>query len=607
VLFVPVTAMGGMMPLLFRSVDRNSASLGRAVGLLYCLNTAGCVTGALVGGYAALVRLDLDEVVRVCLVLSGVMFLLCSPGREEEELVVRIRRFLTFGGMVMLAVLVLPWSRERLAFGTFRPARPLSTSFSGPELFYRTFSSKLRVVAYKDDPNTSVAIVESTLDPAEKKQFGSEVSRSLYVNGKSDGASVGSDLRTTRLVGHIPALLSAFESPNVAVVGFGLGGTVGTLTRYPEVSRVDVIEIAPAVRSFAPYFDEWNHGAAGHPKVRWNMGDAYRVLGASTERYSIIVSEPSNPWVAGVERLYAREFFEVVKRKLTAGGLYGQWFHTYSISEQTFGLILNTFRSAFPHVRVFAFGTDLLLLGGTEEISRTHLARLTERMQRPEVKEELEVFELATPEAIMGLEQWIDPEGFEAFGLHSLEFPQLAFAAGKDFFLQESVSLGGILENAAWGGRTRERARRSLIALHAGLPLGPDAAIRYGTVACGMSRLEFFDAWDRSSRACRTTLASLLLHGELSPGPHVEVDDPAMIGYLAGAGEAPPVEEDAVCDRAFRYLSLFGSLDSPLFELDTDRLRRAIAPCLSREGLDAEVVRTRLDAVLEATGRANAN
>ena len=38
--------------------------------------------------------------------------------------------------------------------------------------------------------------------------------------------------------------------------------------------------------------------------------DAYRALQRSTSLYDVIVSEPSNPWVTGVELLYSLEFLK---------------------------------------------------------------------------------------------------------------------------------------------------------------------------------------------------------------------------------------------------------------------------------------------------------
>src|SRR5690606_35624157 len=144
---------------------------------------------------------------------------------------------------------------------------------------------------------------------------------------------------------HIPALLygGLENEQKAAVIGFGTGITVGVLALYDKVKSIDVIEISPAVREAAPLFDSYNFKASQSEKVTWHVSDAYRVLGSSSELYSYIISEPSNPWVAGVEKLYTLEFYQLIKRRLKPNGLFAQWFHVYSMQEATFEMVLRTY------------------------------------------------------------------------------------------------------------------------------------------------------------------------------------------------------------------------------------------------------------------------
>ena len=62
----------------------------------------------------------------------------------------------------------------------------------------------------------------------------------------------------------------------------------------------------------------------------------------------MMVSEPSNPWIAGVAALFTKEFFEGAKARLAPGGLICQWAHTYDISGDDLRSIVATFMSVFP-------------------------------------------------------------------------------------------------------------------------------------------------------------------------------------------------------------------------------------------------------------------
>lgn len=63
----------------------------------------------------------------------------------------------------------------------------------------------------------------------------------------------------------------------------------------------------------------------------------------------MIISEPSNPWIAGVAALFTREFFEGARNRLAPGGVICQWANAYNISEADLRSIVATFLSVFPH------------------------------------------------------------------------------------------------------------------------------------------------------------------------------------------------------------------------------------------------------------------
>ena len=76
----------------------------------------------------------------------------------------------------------------------------------------------------------------------------------------------------------------------------------------------------------------------------------------------MIISEPSNPWIAGVAALFTREFFEAARDRLAPGGIICQWAHTYNISDPDLRSIVATFTSVFPDGTVWLVGGDDVLL-----------------------------------------------------------------------------------------------------------------------------------------------------------------------------------------------------------------------------------------------------
>jgi hypothetical protein len=230
------------------------------------------------------------------------------------------------------------------------------------------------VLFYDDDPTSTVSVGRPWRQPKNV---------SLYVNGKSDGALVG-DYPTMALSALIPALV-AERNERCFVIGLGTGVTASELAALDATREVAVAEISRGVIAANPLFAAGNLGAWKHPKVEIVRGDAYRTLLRSSGRYDIIVSEPSNPWVTGVEMLFSREFLEAARARLAPGGVYAQWFHIYETDDEIVSLIFRTYASVFPHVSVwFTGGSDLLLLGFDRTERALDVSALEARFRQPD-------------------------------------------------------------------------------------------------------------------------------------------------------------------------------------------------------------------------------
>ncbi len=377
VLALPVALSGAVLPLMFHGLRDRVGDLGDVAGRLYSWNTVGSLLGALIGGYALLFWLDLHHTFRIAMAAIGVAAALTtlqlstmqrSPLRRGIPAVVLV--------LALAAITALPaWRPLQLAAGLFRKRHVITDTFSGPTAFFKSYTkSTLRF--YDDDPVTSVA-VKSSEAPNGLSNIG------IVSNGKSDG-SIPGDQVTMALTGLIPAWL-AHDTARTFVVGYGTGVTAGELAALEGTREVTVAEISPGVIEAAPHFDFGNLAASKNPKVTIVRGDAYRTLLRSEGEFDLIVSEPSNPWVTGVELLYSREFLEAARDKLKPGGVHVQWFHTYETDDETIALVLRTYQSVFEHAAVwFASGADLLLIGLKDPQASLDLERLQRRFERPD-------------------------------------------------------------------------------------------------------------------------------------------------------------------------------------------------------------------------------
>ena len=151
-------------------------------------------------------------------------------------------------------------------------------------------------------------------------------------------------------------------------VGLGSGVTLGAALKHP-ITRADVLEISPEVVEASRFFEPENHRALADPRTRLIVGDGRLHLMLSRSQYDVIISEPSNPWMAGIASLFTREFFESARANLAPGGVLCQWAHTYDISDSDLRSIVATFLSVFPDGALWHIGKgDVLLVGSTEPL-----------------------------------------------------------------------------------------------------------------------------------------------------------------------------------------------------------------------------------------------
>jgi spermidine synthase len=387
---------------------------------------------------------------------------------------------------IVFIVMAPSWNKHQMGMGLFRVERETPQSYNGRKKMYDSyFSSEQKLVDYKDGPSGTISVYHSekkkkftelkedtpkdltsssqTSNHSESSIYSQlkdvsaestlakdenvESVRSIMVNGKSDGSTQGIDLITTKLLAHLPALLHSGSSGEAAVIGFGTGITVGNLALYEDVKNIDTIEISNVVKDFSKYFNAYNLNAGDNPKVNWIIADAYRVLTSTDKFYDVIISEPSNPWVTGVEKLYTQEFYRKVKDKLSSGGVYAQWFHSYSISEATLGIVMNTYASVFPHAYTFASGGgDLIILGSLEPLSQKNIISIEKRYKNQEVARELKLIGIESPAQLLQFEVLNSTKAFADSGLHLLDFPKLSYKAGKDFFLGKNSNIVQVSE-----------------------------------------------------------------------------------------------------------------------------------------------------------------
>ena len=223
------------------------------------------------------------------------------------------------------------------------------------------------------------------------------------------------------------------------MIGYGSGVTVGELAALGSVRQVVVAEISRAVLAAAPLFDFASQAASQNPKVVTLRSDAYRALLRSEGSFDVIVSEPSNPWMAGIELLYSREFLAAARGRLEPGGVFAQWYHQYENDLESVELVLRTYVAVFDEVAVWYAGSaDLLVLGFQASVPAPQLLeRLGRRALQPDAAAGLRRAGVKSVSELLAHE--LIPAGVLhaanlAGPLHTLTHPRLSDLAARAFF-----------------------------------------------------------------------------------------------------------------------------------------------------------------------------
>lgn len=508
---LPVMLSGALLPLVFHYLRSQFGELGALAGQLYSWNTVGSLLGALVGGYALFFWFDLHEIYRfavAAVLVSAAMMTATIAGKRPAAL---------GSGLVCLVALVLlpAWSSTLLQMGLFRESQFPPDLYQGYAAYHARYvaPNDRSVLFYEDDPTVSVSVRNFT-------EFDGRESRSIIVNGKSDSNTLH-DRTTLNLLGILPSLL-ADSNERAFIVGWGTGVTVGELARIEGVEEIVAAEISSSVMKADRHFEGFNLKALKQPEVRIVRSDAYRALRRSDEPFDLIISEPSNPWVTGVEMLYSEEFLGLARERLSEGGVFAQWFHTYETDDRSLQLILRTFNRVFEHTSVWqAASRDLIILGFRRRGPAIDYHRLVDRTGRSDYRASLLRAGIGGPgellaKELLPVDTW-PAAGFEG-PIHTLYHPLLNDAAGRAFFRRDSA----ILPFTGFGEAARVGERNALLRRHF-------AAARGGLD--DEERADIIEQASRQSRGYAVTLLADWMREDPS-GEAFERARSAAVGWL---------------------------------------------------------------------------
>jgi spermidine synthase len=211
--------------------------------------------------------------------------------------------------------------------------------------------------------------------------------RGLLINGT--GMTYLTPL--TKYMAHLPLALLSRPPQNGLVICFGMGTSFRSMLSWGI--NTTAVDLVPSVPALFGYFHSDAKALAESPRARIVVDDGRRFLDGSHEAYDVIVVDPPPPPSApGSSLLYSREFYEVVKQHLRAGGILQMWYPSDQADFATAASVAKALTGAFPQVRAFSSLKDygIHFVASMQPLPRLSSSVLASRMPAAAVADLME-------------------------------------------------------------------------------------------------------------------------------------------------------------------------------------------------------------------------
>ncbi|MFY0686801.1 MAG: polyamine aminopropyltransferase [Cyclobacteriaceae bacterium] len=213
----------------------------------------------------------------------------------------------------------------------------------------------------------------------------------LFLNGHQQLSTFDEALYHEPLV-H-PVMHLHKNPKSVLVLGGGDGAAVRELLKYPNVKKITLVDLDPAITELAkthPVLTSINQGSLSHPKVEVINQDGFTFLDETTERYDVIIADFPDPRTVDLGRLYSREFYWLCNKALSEKGMLVTQAGSPYYAEAAFHCIQKSieaagFKSVPLHNQVLTLGEWGWVIGAKdqrrdykEELSETELVIATQ-------------------------------------------------------------------------------------------------------------------------------------------------------------------------------------------------------------------------------------
>ena len=383
--------LGLIFPLAVKICAQDLQRIGSSLGKLYSVNTIGAIIGAFLAGFVIIPGLGSEMTLLATSLANLVLgvFLLTA----FSDMKVSIKALTSIACLIIVITCWIKppqfWDYNTIVAAQIVRRQMLvikSMPFWESLSLFKTLEQGGKILFYEEGKCANVAVRKLTNRDAV----------SLITNGHVD-ASNQSDMQNQAMLGILPLLFKK-DQDDVCVVGWGSGVTSGYALRFP-IKQMICSEIEPVVLKTSKYFHSVNYKADLDNRTVIEPSDGRNYLLGTSRKFDVIMSEPSNPWQAGVCNLFTKEYFSLCKDSLKPGGVFTMWSQVNEVPTEDLAAVLKSLSDVYPCVYVLDTGDggDINAVAFMQD-TKISYEQVKKNLEIKEVKDAVARFDLATPE-----------------------------------------------------------------------------------------------------------------------------------------------------------------------------------------------------------------
>ena len=382
IVFLPTVLMGMAFPLLCAVYARRVQTLGLRTGLLYAVNTAGTVLGALLPIFVFIPFLGIQMSLWLISALYGVMGLaLLAFANAKNRLAmgtVLLPAAIAYAVVLFLLFAMVPADLCQRVF--------LATDFG--------LAKHTDILFYREGRTGTAVVTRNRVNNC----------RTVYINGVSEVPILYPHQLCFKMIGDLAPMLHP-KPDDVLMICFGGGVAAGATSVLPEVKSLTIVDLEKSVVKAAALLSQENNGLLQNPKASVVIDDGRNFIMTSPRKWPVIVSDSTHPKSGDSWVLYTQEFYRQVRDHLTDDGVFVEWVPIHGLCVAEFKIITRTFQSVFPHASMWVVhGVDeqarfvsYVLLAATPGPLEIDVAKLQDRLNAEPVRRDLQPYGLHTP------------------------------------------------------------------------------------------------------------------------------------------------------------------------------------------------------------------